>query len=41
MVADPEVRLPGERRQRLAEESMREGITIAAPLYAQLKSLAA
>jgi len=41
MGADPDVRLPGERRQKLAEESMRGGVTIAAQLYAQLKSLAA
>jgi (2R)-3-sulfolactate dehydrogenase (NADP+) len=40
MTTDPDVRLPGERRQALAEESMREGVAIAAPLYAQLKSLA-
>src|SRR5215831_6913844 len=40
IVADPEVRLPGARRQALAEESMREGINVAATLYAQLKTLA-
>jgi LDH2 family malate/lactate/ureidoglycolate dehydrogenase len=34
------VRLPGERRQGLAEESMREGIAVPAPLHAQLKALA-
>src|SRR5215470_10682668 len=40
MLADPEVRLPGERRHALAEEAMREGIAVAAPLHAQLKTLA-
>ena len=40
MLADPEVRLPGERRQTLAEQAMREGIVVAAPLHAQLKALA-
>jgi (2R)-3-sulfolactate dehydrogenase (NADP+) len=40
MLADPEVRLPGERRQALAEEAMREGIAVATPLHAQLKALA-
>ena len=40
MLADPEVRLPGERRQTLAEQAMREGIAVAAPLHAQLKALA-
>ena len=40
MLADPEVRLPGERRQTLAEQAMREGIVVAAPLHAQLKTLA-
>lgn len=40
MLADPDVRLPGERRQALAEEAMREGIGVAAPLHAQLKALA-
>jgi (2R)-3-sulfolactate dehydrogenase (NADP+) len=40
IVADPQVRLPGARRQALAEEAMREGINITATLYAQLKALA-
>jgi (2R)-3-sulfolactate dehydrogenase (NADP+) len=40
MTADPEVRLPGDRRRALAEEAMREGVDIPAPVYRQLKALA-
>ena len=39
MTADPEVRLPGDRRRALAENAMREGIEVPAPVYAQLKAL--
>jgi (2R)-3-sulfolactate dehydrogenase (NADP+) len=41
MTADEEVRLPGDRRQALAETAMREGVEISAPLQAQLAALAA
>ena len=40
MTADPEVRLPGERRRALAAKAMQDGIEVAAPLHAQLRSLA-
>jgi len=41
MTAEPEVRLPGERRRALAEAAMREGIEIPDSLHAQLTVLAA
>jgi (2R)-3-sulfolactate dehydrogenase (NADP+) len=40
MTADPEVRLPGERRRALAEAAMRDGIEISATLLEQLRALA-
>lgn len=40
MLLDPEVRLPGQRRVDLARRAEAEGIEVAAPLLAQLESLA-
>jgi (2R)-3-sulfolactate dehydrogenase (NADP+) len=40
MTADPDVRLPGDRRRALAERATREGVDIPAPVYGQLKALA-
>lgn len=40
MTADPDVRLPGDRRRALAEKAMQEGVDISAPVYGQLKALA-
>jgi (2R)-3-sulfolactate dehydrogenase (NADP+) len=40
MVADPDVRLPGERRRSLETQAMRGGIEIAPALHAQLRTLA-
>jgi (2R)-3-sulfolactate dehydrogenase (NADP+) len=40
MLLDPEVRLPGARRDGLAEKAAREGIEIAQPLLDQLNGLA-
>ena len=41
MQADPDVRLPGSRRQGLAERAATEGIDIAQPMLDQLRALAA
>ena len=41
MCADPEVRLPGERRARLAQQASREGVEIPDALYARVVQLAA
>jgi len=41
MCADPEVRLPGERRTRLAQQASREGVEIADAVLARLTDLAA
>src|SRR5215472_5415735 len=40
MTADAEVRLPGDRRRVVAEQAMRDGVDVPAPIYAQLKALA-
>jgi (2R)-3-sulfolactate dehydrogenase (NADP+) len=40
MLADAEVRLPGERRRKLAQQAQREGIVLADTLYQQLVALA-
>ena len=40
MSADPEVRLPGERRRRNAEQARREGVNVPADLMARIRSLA-
>ena len=40
MLRDPEVRLPGQRRQALADAARGAGIEVPAPLLAQLESLA-
>lgn len=40
MLADPGVRLPGERRLRLAAAAEREGVDIPETLHAQLQALA-
>lgn len=40
MTADPDVRLPGERRRALAEAAARDGIELAAALLEQLTALA-
>ncbi len=41
MCADPEVRLPGERRTRLAQQASRDGVDIPDPVFARLVQLAA
>ena len=41
MCADPAVRLPGERRARLAQQASREGVEIPDALYARVVQLAA
>lgn len=41
MCADPEVRLPGDRRQALAIKAAAEGVEIPAALHGQLAALAA
>jgi (2R)-3-sulfolactate dehydrogenase (NADP+) len=41
MSVDPEVRLPGERRARLAQQASREGVEIPDALHARLIQLAA
>jgi len=40
MSADPEVRLPGERRRRNAEQARREGVIIPDDLMARIRGLA-
>jgi (2R)-3-sulfolactate dehydrogenase (NADP+) len=40
MLRDPEVRLPGARRQSLAERAAREGIEVPQPLLDQIRQLA-
>ena len=40
MLADPAVRLPGERRRQLAAKAARDGVEIPQPLLDQLKGLA-
>lgn len=40
MLADPDVRLPGERRHKLAREAQERGIEIPEALHEQLKKLA-
>jgi len=40
MSADPEVRLPGERRRRNAEQARREGVIIPDDLMARIRALA-
>ncbi|HEX4763537.1 MAG TPA: Ldh family oxidoreductase, partial [Usitatibacter sp.] len=40
MSADPEVRLPGERRRRNADEARREGVHVPADLMARIRALA-
>ena len=40
MSVDPEVRLPGDRRRRNAEQARREGLTIPADLMAKIRGLA-
>jgi (2R)-3-sulfolactate dehydrogenase (NADP+) len=40
MAADPEVRLPGERRRRNAERARREGLGIPADLMTRIRALA-
>lgn len=40
MLADPGVRLPGERRRELARKAQETGVTLPAPLYEQLRALA-
>ncbi|MFZ5510994.1 MAG: Ldh family oxidoreductase [Pseudomonadota bacterium] len=40
MLRDPEVRLPGHRRQALADAARMVGVEVPAPLLAQLESLA-
>ena len=40
MTADPDVRLPGERRRALAEAAARDGIELSAALLEQLTALA-
>ena len=41
MCADPAVRLPGERRARLAQQASREGVEVPDALYARVVQLAA
>ena len=41
MTADPDVRLPGERRRALAAAAARDGIELSAALLEQLRALAA
>ena len=40
MIADPDVRVPGDRRRGLEAKAMRDGIEIAPALHAQLRALA-
>jgi (2R)-3-sulfolactate dehydrogenase (NADP+) len=40
MVRDPEVRLPGARRQSLAERAAREGVEVPQPVLDQIRQLA-
>jgi (2R)-3-sulfolactate dehydrogenase (NADP+) len=40
MLQDPDVRIPGYRRDRLAEKAQSEGIEVGAPLLAQLRKAA-
>jgi (2R)-3-sulfolactate dehydrogenase (NADP+) len=40
MLADDEVRLPGERRRLLAERAAQDGIAVPDALYAQMRALA-
>jgi len=40
MSADPEVRLPGERRRRNADEARRDGVSIPSDLMAKIRALA-
>jgi (2R)-3-sulfolactate dehydrogenase (NADP+) len=40
MSADPEVRLPGERRRRNAEQARRDGLAVPADLMARIRALA-
>lgn len=40
MSADPEVRLPGERRRRNADQARREGVHVPADLMARIRALA-
>jgi (2R)-3-sulfolactate dehydrogenase (NADP+) len=40
MLSDADVRLPGERRNEIAEIAARDGIEIPDPLLAQLRTLA-
>lgn len=40
MSADPEVRLPGERRRRNAEQARLEGVNVPADLMARIRALA-
>ena len=41
MLKDPEVRLPGDRREALAARADVEGIDVSDALYAELMQLAA
>ena len=41
MLQDPTVRIPGNRREWLAEEAQREGIEIGVALLEQLRTLGA
>jgi (2R)-3-sulfolactate dehydrogenase (NADP+) len=40
MTADPEVRLPGERRLRARDKALREGLAVPDELLAKLRDLA-
>jgi LDH2 family malate/lactate/ureidoglycolate dehydrogenase len=40
MTADPEVRLPGERRWRSRDKALREGLAVPEELLAKLRDLA-
>ena len=40
MLVDPEVRLPGARRQSLADRAAREGVEVPQPLFDQIRQLA-
>jgi (2R)-3-sulfolactate dehydrogenase (NADP+) len=41
MTADPDVRLPGERRRRNAQRSRRDGLDVPAELLARIRELGA
>jgi len=41
MTSDPDVRLPGQRRQRLADQAKVQGVVIPDALLARLQELGA